>query len=120
MSDIVVSAYDTDLSIVGLHHAVHQVHTSAQAVQERLHQMINDHLHGAGTSSAISPNVSLPGVCTALTLIHSIEEVVPGFMLSNFLPHMVRLLGRLAGENSNIQGLLLARRGEPVLRGAPR
>ena len=82
--------------------------------------MINDHLHGAGTSSAISPGVLLPGVCTALTLIRSIEEVVPGFMLSNFLPHMVRLLGRLAGENSNIQGLLLARKEEPVLRGHPR
>lgn len=88
-----------------------------QAVQDRLHQMINDHLHGAGTSSAISPGAFLPGVCTALTLIKAIEEVVPGFMLNNFLPHMVRLLGRLAGENSNIQGLLLARKEEPALRG---
>ena len=94
--------------------------TALQAVQDRLHLMINDHLHGAGTSSAISPGVLLPGVCTALTLIRSIEEIVPGFMLSNFLPHMVRLLGRLAGENSNIQGLLLARKEEPVLRGSPR
>ena len=91
-----------------------------QAVQDRLHQMINDHLHGAGTSSAISPGVLLPGVCTALTLIRGIEEVVPGFMLSNFLPHMVRLLGRLAGENSNIQGLLLARKEDPSPRGSLR
>lgn len=90
--------------------------SSIQEVQNRLHQIMKDQMHGAGTSSAIAPGVLLPGVCTALTLIRSIEEVAPGFMLSEFLPHMVRLLGRLAGGNDNIQGHLLARKEQPVSR----
>ena len=77
---------------------------------------MKEHLHGAGTSSAISPGSCLPGVCTSLTLVKAIEEEVPGFMLPNFVPHMVRLLGRLAGENSAIQGLLLARKEEALTR----
>ena len=93
-----------------------------QAIQDRLHQTINDNLHIAGTSGdAITHNTSMPGVCAALKIMQAIEEIIPGLMIDAFLPHLVRLFSRIAAENLTCSGqLLVAKLQNSQLRNLPR
>lgn len=91
-----------------------------QAIHERIQQGTAEALHAAGMAAhPLSPSAPLPGVCTALSIVQALEEAVPGSMPRHFLPHAVRLLGKIARENSQNAGLFLAAKTPgPALRGA--
>ena len=62
-----------------------------QAVQDKLHQTVAEQLMSASSAPhALAPNTPLPGVCAALSIIGSLEDVSPGIVLDKFTQPMLR------------------------------